>query len=178
MTYTDTNRVSIAPGSYPGLTEAIAAAGHALECNNGAWYASNATAVQAIIDSYVAPDLLAVVKAEKCAAVSAHAKMLRDKAVAAISAGEMASWGIKLSEAVKFGASGDPAQCPMLSAEASARGVTLAALVAKVGGNGQSFSYLEANIGGTDGKHRDAISALTTVEAVAAYDFSAGWLAV
>lgn len=157
-----------------GLHEAIRTAGEWLREENGEWISSNDDVVQAIMDAYT----LDSAKAEVSRVVSLHAKKLRDKVVAAISAGEMASWGIKLSEAVKFSTSGDSAQCPMLSAEAAARGVSLASLVAKVGGNGQNFSYLEAAIGGNDGKHRDAIKALTTFDEVLDYDFSAGWPAV
>lgn len=157
-----------------GLHNAIAAAGHALAQVDGVWQCSNEAAVQAIIDSYT----LDKAKAEKCGSVSAHAKALRDMVVAAISAGEMASWPIKASEAARFGATGDASQCPMLSSEAASRGVTVAELVGKVNGNAARFIAAEAAIGGTDGKHRDAISQLETFEAVANYDFNTGWPAV
>lgn len=161
-----------------GLHEAIRRAGHWLREENSAWVSSDDAAVQAIIDSFVAPDTLAAAKTAKAAEVSAHAKRLRDRVVANISAGEMASWPVKLAEARDFAANGNPARCPMLSSEAAARGVPLAELVGKVGGNGASFSAIEAAIGGVDGRHRDAISLLTTVEAVQAYDFGDGWPAV
>jgi hypothetical protein len=157
-----------------GLHQAIAAAGHALAQIDGAWVSSDDVAVQAIIDDYT----LDTARHEKSVLVSAHAKALRDKVVAAISAGEMASWPIKASEAAKFAASGDASQCPMLSGEAASRGVTVAELVGKVNGNAARFIAAEAAIGGTDGKHRDAIAQLATFEAVAAYDFSTGWPAV
>ena len=154
-----------------GLHAKITKLGYNLREENGTWVSSDDVAVQAIIDSYT----LAEAQALKANEVLEKAKALRDKAVRAISAGEMASWPIKLSEAAKFAASGLPADAPMLSAEASARGITLAALVAKVGGNASTFSTLEAAIGGVDGKHRDAIKALTTFDEVSAYDYSAGW---
>ena len=151
------------------LHAAIAKAGHYLREENGVWVSSNDVAVQAIIDSYT----LDQAKAHKANEVLALAKQLRDKAVRAISTGEMASWPIKLAEAAKFAAGST--DCPMLTAEATARGITLAELVAKVGGNAQVFAGLEAVIGGTDGRHRDAIKALTTFDEVAGYDYSAGW---
>lgn len=158
----------------PGLHEAIRAAGEWLMQVDGAWLSSDDAAVQAIIDGCT----LDTARHEKSLLVSAHAKALRDKVVAAISAGEMASWPIKASEAAKFGASGDASQCPMLSGEAASRGVTVAELVGKVNGNAARFIAAEAAIGGADGRHRDAIAQLATFEALAAYDYSTGWPAV
>lgn len=151
--------------------ERIRAAGHWINYIDNTLHASDEAAVQAIIDAFTLEEAKDYAKAR----VLAHAKALRDKVVASISPGEMASWSIKVSEAAKFRASGDPAQCPMLSMEAQARAITLEALVTKVEGNSARLSSVEALIGGNDGKHRDAIAALTTFEAVAAYDFSTGW---
>lgn len=157
----------------PGLHAAIRQAGHSLSQENGVWIASDDLAVQAIIDGYT----LAQAQALKQAEISAHAKALRDKAVSGISAGEMASWPIKLAEASAFAA--DPASpTPMLSAEAAIRGITVADIVGKVGNNATGFAALEAQIGGIDGMHRDAVAALTTFEAVSSYDFSGGWPAL
>jgi hypothetical protein len=154
-----------------GLYEAISAVGHSLVQHDGEWVASDEAAVQAIIDGYT----LDRTKAEKCASVSLHAKALRDKVVTSISPGEMASWPIKRSEAEKYLATADETQCHMLSAEATKRGISVAALVAKVEGNSARFSAAETAIGGNDGKHRDAIAALLDFGAVAAYDYSTGW---
>jgi hypothetical protein len=154
-----------------GLHEAIARAGHLLRQENGVFVSSNDAAVQAIIDSYTLDDA----KAHKSAQVSAHAKVLRDKVIRTISAGEMASWPIKLAEAAKYAQTGQDADAPMLAAEAQARGITLAALVSKVAGNATTFAGLEATIAGIDGAHRDAIKACATFAEVAAYDFSGGW---
>lgn len=154
-----------------GLHAKISKLGYSLREENGTWVSSDDVAVQAIIDSYT----LAEAQTLKANEVLDKAKALRDKAVKAISAGEMASWPIKLSEAAKFAATGLDADAPMLTAEATARGITTAALVAKVGGNATVFATLEALIGGVDGKHRDAIKALTTFDEVSAYDYSAGW---
>jgi hypothetical protein len=151
------------------LHAAIQQAGHSLREENGVWISSNDEAVQAIMDGYT----LEQAKAAKQADVLALAKQLRDKVVSAISPGEMASWQIKLSEAAAFAVGGT--NTPMLSAEAAIRGITVAQIVAKVGGNSSNFAALEAQIGGNDGRHRDAIKALTTFEEVNGYDFSAGW---
>ena len=101
-----------------GMHAAIAAAGHWIEQRGGAWVVSDEEAVQAIIDAYS----LDQAKADKSREVTLHAKALRDKVVAAISPGELASWPVKLSEAAKFAGGADAAQCPMLSGEALARG--------------------------------------------------------
>lgn len=156
-----------------GLHKAIEAAGHYLGQHDGVWVASDDAAVQAIIDSYT----LDQAKAFKCSEVLAHAKTLRDKVVEPVSPGEMASWPIKRAEAEAYTAD-STAACPMLTAEAATRGITLAALISKVSGNASYFAGKETAIGGNDGKHRDAINALTTFEEVSAYDFSTGWPAV
>ena len=157
-----------------GLHDAVRLAGQWLTNSPDGWQSSDDAAVQAIIDAYTVENAIAA----KCLHVSILAKSLRDYVVIAISAGEMASWPIKMSEMAKFAATGSAAQCPMLSMEAAERGVTVASIVARVGGNGAVFAGLEAKIGGTDGRHRDAIKKLTTFDAVAAYDFSGGWPAV
>lgn len=149
----------------------IAAAGHHIYNEDGITKSSDDAAVQAIIDSYT----LAEAKADKCAVVLAHAKALRDRVIATISAGEMASWPIKLSEAAQYVATTDDSVAPMLAVEALARGITLAQLVAKVNNNAQQFSMLESMIAGNDGKHRDAIKLLQTVQDVIHYDYSQGW---
>lgn len=154
-----------------GLHDAVRAAGYRLEQSNGVWLADDAEAVQAIIDGYSVAQAIAHRQSE-CLAI---AKGLRDKAISGISAGEMAGWPLKLAEARAFAADPAGAQTPMLSAEAAARGVTVAELVSKVGSNSTRFAALEAAIGGADGRHRDALAALTTFEAVAAYDLSTGW---
>lgn len=147
----------------------IQAAGHWLRQENGVWISSNDVAVQSIIDSYTINDL----KTTKKNDILAYAKKLRDKAISAISPGEMASWPIKLSEASAFAAGST--NTPMLSAEAAIRGITVGEMVAKVGGNAANFSTLEAQIGGTDGRHRDNLDKLLTFEEILAYDFSTGW---
>lgn len=161
-----------------GLHEAIAAAGYQAYWRDGQFVTPNPTdepLIQQIIDNFPMPDLLVETKITKCSQILAHSKMLRDRAVSAVSKGEIASWSIKRSEALLFQASGQASDCPMLAIEAQARNIALGSLVTKVLANSSRYSLLEATIGGVDGKHRDAVMALTTADEVMAYDYSAGW---
>lgn len=154
-----------------GLHAAIRAAGHKLAQIDGEWRSTDDKAVQAIIDSYTLDEAKRWRKAE----VLAIAARLRDAAVAGVSAGEMAAWSIKRFEAQRYAASGDPADAPLLGAEAAARGLTLAAIVSRVAGNAARYAVLEAAIAGADGRHRDAIDALDSLDAVVAYRVDSGW---
>jgi hypothetical protein len=149
----------------------IADAGHVIRYVDNVLECSDPAAVQAIIDGFTLEDA----KAARIAEVLAHAKKLRDKVVAQVSPGEMSCWSIKRAEAERFRTTGDGAFCPVLTVEAQYRQITLAALVTKVEANAARLSAVEAIIGGVDGRHRDAIAALTTFEAVEAYDFTTGW---
>lgn len=157
-----------------GLHAAIAAAGHWLRQVDRVWQSSDDASVQAIIDAYT----LDQAKAERMRESLMIAKRMRDAVVADISSGEMASWHIKRAEAQAYATSGNAADAPLLLAEAQARGITLDAMLAKVSANAQRFQAAEAAIGGADGRHRDAISALSTFAEVAAYDLTAGWPAL
>lgn len=172
-----THPVTLKPGVWPGLAERLAEQGITLDQRGGQWLASS-PAAQVIIDAYTEADALAWAKAARKGESLAIAKALRDRVVAAISAGEMAAWPIKRAEALAYAQSGDAAQAPLLSAEAEARGITLPAMLAKVQANAQAFAALEAAIGGADGRHRDALDALGSVQDVLAYDLTAGWPAV
>lgn len=158
----------------PGLHRAIAAAGYSLEQRDRVWQSSDDEAVQLIVDGYT----LDQAKGERMRESLMIAKRMRDAVVADISSGEMASWHIKRAEAHAYATSGNAADAPLLLAEAQARGITLDAMLAKVSANAQRFQAAEAAIGGADGRHRDAIAALQTFEAVAAYDLTAGWSAL
>lgn len=154
-----------------GLHKRITDAGHWLIHSDGAWTSSNDIVVQGIINEYTLDQSRAYKKAE----ISNFAKRLRDKVISLVSVGEMASWSIKLAEARKFAATGLEADAPMLAAEASSRGISLANMVSKVSGNAAYFASLEAQIGGTDGRHRDALDVLSTFESISTYDYSSGW---
>lgn len=152
------------------LHAAIRAAGHWLREENGAWVSSNDEAVQAIIDGFTIEQARAARKAE----ISAYATAMRNRVIGGYSAGEMASWPLKLAEARAFQA--DPlADCPLLTMEAQARGVPLASLAQRVQENATLFAGLEALIAGVEGMHRDAVEALGDFGQIAAYDFSGGW---
>jgi hypothetical protein len=154
-----------------GLHEAIAAAGHWLEQRNGVWVASDDGSVQQIIDNYSLDDCKARIIAE----IDAHAASLRDAIVSGCSPAEMASWPIKRAEALAFQQSGNAADAPVLSAEASVRCVPLDQIVAKVLAKAQQLAALEAAIAGTAGRHGDAVRACQTFDEVLAYDWRIGW---
>ena len=172
MMYDQNHQVTLPAIVPPGLGEAIQAAGHRIENNNGIWYADDATAVQALIDGYS----LATAKAFVAFAVIAYAKTVFDRAIASISAGEMAGWPILRAEALAYNASGNEADCPSIVQEAAVRGITVSVLSAKVIANATYFNALRAQISGVSGKHRDAINAMTTIADVASYDYTTGWV--
>lgn len=111
---------------------------------------------------------LAEAKANRIAVVDLAAASLRDRVTAGISAAEMSSWPLKLSEAQAGGG-------PMLTLEAGYRGVSEADLIVKVLDKAQQLSMLEAQIAGVAGKHNDAIEVLTTIEEVCSYDMRSDW---
>ena len=114
-------------------------------------------------------DSLDAAKADRYAHINAHAYRLRQALMSATHPGEMASWWVKLAEARHGGG-------PQLAAEAEIRGVPEEELVARVLKNARSMTLAESSIAGVAGRHRDAVKALDTIEAVMCYDFSQGWL--
>lgn len=141
------------------------------------------TATPAVRSVVIADKPPADVAATKKAAVDALAAAKRNAVVAGISPAEMASWPIKRAEALAYqaaGAGATDAAAPNLAAEALARNVTTADLVAKVLNKATALAALEASIAGVAGKHCDALDTLaaapaTTAAQVAAYDISVGW---
>lgn len=121
-----------------------------------------------------AEEIAAAISA-KCAACDALAKSKRDAVVSNISPAEMASWPIKHSEALAYQSSPIDASAPNLAIEALARGVATSTLVARVLDKSSQLAALEAQIAGVNGKHNDAVAAMTTVDAITAYDNSIGW---
>ncbi len=109
-----------------------------------------------------------------CTLVEQMAKAKRDSVIAAFSAGEMASWPIKRAEALAY-RNGTDMTAPNLAIEAVARGVTLTALVDKALSKADVLAQIEAQIAGVNGKHQDAIKSLPDFDAIADYDYSAGW---
>jgi hypothetical protein len=175
MTYDDDHSVTLAPGNWPGLAEAISSAGHVLENNNGHWYADDAPAAQAIIDAFTPQMALDFAKAQATMEVNKIAKRLFDAAVANNSRGETAGWSTLRAEMLAYKASGNEADCPWIAMEAADRGISVAALAAKVEGNAARFEVLRAAIAGKSGRHRDNIAALTDVESVLTYDYTTDW---
>jgi hypothetical protein len=123
-------------------------------------------------------EFIAMQKSALSAKADAIAKKMRDTLVANVSPAEMASWSIKRAEAIAYNASKAVADAPSLSAEATARGVGLDDLVAKVLAKAQQLSLLEAQISGVQGKHNDMIALITTMTGLQAYDVDAGWTTV
>lgn len=149
------------------LSEALSAAliPYRLRAVDGTLVSDDDDACQAIIDAHTVEDAQAAV----IAAIDAHAKALRDQVVAPYSAAEMASWPIKLQEA--RGQKGSE----ILAAEATARGITQAALIQKVEQKAAAFMAMEGAISGVAGKHLDAVRALSTFAEIAAYNWREGW---
>ena len=79
--------------------------------------------------------------------------------LAGVPSPEYAAWGLKLAEAQVGGG-------VILSAEASARGITTDELVKKVLSNAVAYQYAEAIIAGTAGKMRDAADKMTREQLV------------
>jgi hypothetical protein len=156
----------------PGLHARIAEAGHWLRQENGAWIASDEVAVQAIIDGYTLADC----RAEIHAAIDARAAERREAGVRGVTPAEMAFWAVKRAEALAYQANPGPAQAPLLAAEAVARNIGLAALVARVLAAYRALADREAAIAGVAGRHKDAVTAAQSFEAALAYDWSTGWL--
>lgn len=118
---------------------------------------------------------LATSKANRKAEIDAYAAGLRNAVVRGRSAGEMASWSIKINEARLYTSTSNAAQAPTLAATAAVRGITLAALVSKVLSQAAPFLQAEAYIDGIRGKHCDAVDAMLTVPEIVTYDWHVGW---
>ena len=157
-------------GLFTGTLGAVPIAGHWARFEDGVWITSDDIAVQEIIDSFTLDQAKAEIKAK----VTTLAKAIRDKIVSGTSPGEMASWPIKFAEASAYSAN-PSAVTPMLTTEATQRGVTVESIAVRVTVNAVILGRIEANIAGTQGRHNDNLKALTTFDDVAAYDFSTGW---
>lgn len=157
-----------------GLHAHLTASGICVVEADGVLVAVGATesAAQAAISSYS----LDAERAWSKSRVNQVAKAKRDTVVATYSSGEMASWPIKDREAALYLDEATAASlCPLLHAEATARGVTVASIKARVVSNAAAFRAVEAAISGRAGALRDQIEAASTFAAIAAIDVSAGW---
>lgn len=128
--------------------------------------------------STIGQDDLATSKTKRKAEIDAYAAGLRNAVVRGRSAGEMASWAIKIAEARAYQTSNDPAQAPTLASIATVRGITTASLAQKVLDQATPFLQAEAYIDGIRGKHCDAVDAMLTVAEIITYDWLTGWPAI
>lgn len=126
----------------------------------------------------VGQDDLPTSKLKRQAEIDAYAAGLRNKVVRGRSAGEMASWSIKLAEARAYTATSDPLQAPTLAAIAAIRGIHVADIAARVLAQSAPFLQAEAYIDGIRGKHCDAIEAMADVRDIILYDWHTGWPAI
>jgi hypothetical protein len=135
---------------------------------------------------------LAGAKAAKIADIDTWAASLRNLAVRGRSAGEMASWTIKLLDAMAVTAGHPSPFAALLPALASAlglpatpnsindalgqvRGISEAAHVGKVMTQGMQSLVLEIAVDAVRGKHNDAIAVMTDIRDVVTYDWRTGW---
>lgn len=127
--------------------------------------------INSIIDGYSVEDCANYV----CLQIEKMATSKRNVVVSPYSPGEMAAWPIKRAEALTYQSSGNPSDVPNLNAEAASRGMSLQTLVTKVLSDAARFSWIEAHIAGTSGKHRDAIRTCQTIEEITSYNYNTGW---
>lgn len=123
----------------------------------------------------VGMDDLATAKLKRQSEIDAYSAGLRNKAVRGRSAGEMASWTAKLVEARAYTVSGLATDAPLLEMIATVRGITIAALAAKVIAQATPFLQAEAYIDGVRGLHCDAVEAMTDVRDIIVYNWHTGW---
>lgn len=135
---------------------------------------------------------LATAIANRQAEIDAYAAGLRNRIIRGRSVGEMASWALKLFDAMAVAggalnpfaavlpavgqALGLPATPTSYNdAIAKVRGITEAEHVGKVLSQAVPFLVAEAAIDGTRGRHCDAVAACPDVQSVVAYNWLAGW---
>jgi len=143
----------------------------------------------------VGTDDLVNAKAKRVLEIDAYAAGLRNIAVRGRSSAEMATWTLKLLDAMARASSQASPFASVLSsigttlglpeapvsyndAIAKVRGITEASHVNKVLTQAVPFLVIEAAIDGTRGKHCDAVNASTTVEEIVLYDWHTGWPAL
>ncbi len=140
----------------------------------------------------IGQDDLPTSKLKRQEEINAYSAGLRNRAIRGRSAGETASWTLKLLDAlaISFGQpSPFAAVLPQISAGlglpstatsyndaiAKVRGITEAEHIAKLLPQAVPFLVAEAYIDGIRGKHCDAVEAMTTVADIITYDWHSGW---
>lgn len=116
-------------------------------------------------------------QADLSARIDSQSKSARDAITQSYSAGEMSSWPIKRSQALRFRATGDEADAPMLVDEAGYRRVSVSELADLVLAKADVLASLEARIAGESGYLQDQLRAADSMAAVEAFARSQGWLA-
>lgn len=169
------NKVTLPNGPMLGLYETLRDTfGIVMSGGVDGEFASKPAQAQSVINGWTESNSLTWARKTKAAIIDAYAKARRDSQYSTYSQAEIALWTAKKAEADAIvNATGAPT--PLLSAEATARGVTLSALATKVQNNYSAFTSLEAQIAGVAGKHKDAIQALTLSTDVMTYDHTVGW---
>lgn len=131
-------------------------------------------------------------KARRTEDINAHAAALRNQIIRGRSAGEMASWALKLFDALAVAggqatpfaplmaelgtALGLPAAPNSLNAAmATVRGITEAEYTAKVIHDAGQFIIAEVILDALRGKHCDAVALMNDVRELVVYDWLAGW---
>lgn len=177
-------RVTYVDKGYP-LQVALREAGLAVRCVDGIWYTrSDPSEVEAFISAF---DGVSAARDAKKAEISAHAATLREKATEGYTPAEMASWQRKYEEARRYTvepSSESEAKVEgvyLIWMEAQARGVTTKNIADRVKANGAALLAYEAAVAGTEGRHRDAVDAISeaddiaTMRAIQGYDYLVGW---
>lgn len=126
----------------------------------------------------VGQDDLPTAKLKRQSEIDAYAAGLRNIVVRGRSAGEMASWSVKLIESRAWLANQDPLQAPVLVLTAKVRGISVNDLATRVIAQAEPFLQAEAYIDGIRGKHCDAVEACTTVQDIIVYDWHVEWPAL
>jgi hypothetical protein len=140
----------------------------------------------------VTGDDLATAQAKRIADINGYSAGLRNHVVAGRSPAEMASWSLKLFDALAV-AAGQPSPfasvLPQIGAAlglpatpasycaavAAVRGITEAAQVEKVLAQAVPFLVAEAALDGVRGRKCDETAALTTVQDIIVHPWLAGW---
>lgn len=125
--------------------------------------------------STIGQDDLETSKRKRQAEIDSYAAGLRNQVIRGRSAGEMASWSVKLVESRAYLASNDPSQAPTLAATATIRGITITNLANRVIAQATPYLQAEAYIDGIRGKHCDAVEAMTDVRDIILYNWLVEW---
>lgn len=131
-------------------------------------------------------------KRQRIDEINSYCAGQRNKIIKGRSAGEMASWGMKLLDALAVTQGQDSPYKPLMAAIGTALGLPTtpnsindtmgmirgngeADYVSKVLRDGTQFIAAECALDAVRGKHCDAIEAMTDVSSIVVYDWRQGW---